>query len=202
LDFEHSFANHADLTSGAALDSQGRKGVPHACLSCHGGHYDAMSKQVIGASLLPVVPARLQFGQGARSKEEESIRRINQIILQSNPAPGIVDLINAMYNGAPNTPGATANDAAVPSGWSSQPGLYRQVVLPYCASCHSAQRGPVNFRSWGNMQQNKNAVQRSVCQDFTMPHSEVLFRRFWTEGGGVSLPGLLSTSLGFPTCRQ
>ena len=52
------------------------------------------------------------------------------------------------------------------------------------------------------MLQNKNAVQRTVCQEFTMPHSEILFRKFWTEGNPGSLPGLLSTSLGFATCRQ
>lgn len=199
LDMEHNYANRSNLTSGAAFDSQGRKGVPHACLSCHGGTYNPVTKQVTGASLLPVVPARVRVN---RQAEEESIRRINQIILQSNPAPGIVDQINAMYNGAPNTPGATANDTAVPSGWSQQTGLYRQVVGPHCASCHVAQRGPFNFRSWGNMLQNKNAVQKAVCQDFTMPHSEILFRKFWTEGIPGSLPGLLSTSLGFSTCRQ
>jgi hypothetical protein len=90
----------------------------------------------------------------------------------------------------------------VPSGWQQQPGLYRQVIAPYCGSCHFAQRGPVDLRSWGNLLQHKNAVQRTVCTDFTMPHSEILFRRFWTEGNGVSLPGLLSTALGFQTCRQ
>lgn len=202
LDVEHVYAAHAELTSGAALDSQGRKGVPHACLSCHGGRYDPISKQVIGASLLPVIPGRMRFGGNSRGGEEESIRRINQIVLQSNPAPGIVDQINLMYNGSPNTAGATANDTAVPSGWSQQAGLYRQVVGPYCASCHFAQRGPFNFRSWGNMLQNKNAVQKSVCQDFTMPHSEILYRKFWTEGNPGSLPALLSTSLGFAKCRE
>jgi hypothetical protein len=197
LDMDHNYANQSALTSGAAFDSQGRKGVPHACLSCHGGTYNPLTKQVTGASLLPVVPARLRV---RRPEQEESIRRVNQLILQSTPAPAIVDQIQAMYNGAPNTPGAVANDAAVPAGWSQQPGLYRQVIAPYCASCHFAQRGPMNFRSWGNLLRNKDAVQRTVCQDFTMPHSEILFRRFWTEGGAVSLPGLLSAALGFPKC--
>jgi hypothetical protein len=50
--------------------------------------------------------------------------------------------------------------------------------------------------------QNKDAVQRTVCKDFTMPHSEIMFRKFWTEGGTVSLPGLLSTALGFAKCPQ
>jgi hypothetical protein len=205
LDVEHYYAEQASLVTGATLDSQGRKGVPHACLSCHGGRYDAATGKVIGASLLPLVPARYTRGPIKSASEEapqESVRRINQIILQSNPAPGIVDQINTLYNGSPNTPGATANDTAVPSGWRQQEGLYRKVIAPYCASCHFAQRGPFNFRSWGNMLQNKNAVQKSVCQDFTMPHSEILYRKFWTEGNPGSLPALLSTSLGFSTCRQ
>ncbi|MDP2326440.1 MAG: hypothetical protein Q8N51_20785, partial [Gammaproteobacteria bacterium] len=203
LDVEHYYAVQADLVTGATLDSQGRKGVPHACLSCHGGRYDAATGKVLGASLLPLVPARYTHGRLFSASDvapQESVRRINQIILQSNPAPGVVDLINAMYNGAPGTPGATANDA-VPSGWRQQEGLYRKVVGPYCASCHFAQRGPLHFRSWGNMLQNKNAVQKTVCQDFTMPHSEILYRKFWTEGNPGSLPALLSTSLGFSTCR-
>lgn len=201
-DIEFNYAKHAPLSTGSELDSQGRKGVPHACLSCHGGTYNPVTRQVVGASLLPVVPARLQLSTIPRNRQEEQIRRINQIILQSNPAPAIVDQINAMYNGAPNTTGTVANDAAVPAGWGQQAGLYRQVIMPYCASCHFAQRGPMNFRSWGNLLQNKDAVQRTVCTEFTMPHSEILFRRFWTEGGAVSLPGMLSTSLGFSTCRE
>jgi hypothetical protein len=206
MDIEHSYANHASLRSGAVLDSQGRKGVPHACLSCHGGTYNPVTKQVTGASLLPVVPGRLRFPPGNwtgnRRTSEESIRRINEIILQSNPAPGIVDQIHAMYGGAVSAPNKTANDAAVPAGWTQQAGLYRQVIAPYCASCHFAQRGPMNFRSWGNLLQNKDAVQRTVCREFTMPHSEILFRKFWTEGGAVSLPGMLSSALGFPKCPQ
>lgn len=201
-DIEFNYAKHALLSTGSELDSQGRKGVPHACLSCHGGTYNPVTNQVVGASLLPVVPGRLQLSSNLRGSQEEPIRRINQIILQSNPAPAIVDQINAMYKGAPNTPGTAAGDAAVPTGWSQQPGLYKQVIEPYCSSCHFAQRGPMNFRSWGNLLQNKDAVQRTVCTEFTMPHSEILFRRFWTEGGAVSLPGMLSTSLGFSTCRQ
>lgn len=200
LDAEHIYAMGAELQTAASLDTQGRKGVPHACLSCHGGTYNAATHQVTGASLLPLVPSRLVFAN--RTQSEDAVRRINQIVLQSNPAPGVIDQVQAMYNGAPNTPGAVANDAAVPAGWSQQPGLYRQVIAPYCASCHFAQRGPMNFRSWGNLLQNKDAVQRAVCAQFTMPHSEILYRRFWTEGGAVSLPGMLSTALGYPKCPQ
>jgi hypothetical protein len=208
LNVDHSFANFAELMAGAAFDSQGRKGVPHACLSCHGGVYNPVTKQVTGASLLPVVPARVKievFNENFDNYPDfmtrrDDFRRINHIILQSNPAPAIVDQINALYNGTPGTPGTMHNNAAVPSGWREQTGLYKKVIEPFCASCHFAQRGPMNFRSWSNMVQNKDAVQRSICTDFTMPHSETLFKKFWQDGNGAA-PALLSTSLGFQKCR-
>ena len=101
----------------------------------------------------------------------------------------------------PTRIGVRANDFAVPPGWVAQRGLYQQVIAPYCGSCHFAQSGALCFGSWAEVQQLKQAIQRVVCTDFTMPHSEILFRKFWTQTGAVS-PGLLSTSLGFPKCRQ
>lgn len=186
-----------------ALDSQGPKSVPNACLSCHGGRYDATRKIVVGASLLPLIPANLSFSSPqARANSQEQIRRINQIILDSNPAPAIRTQITTLYNGSPGTPGTPTNDAAVPPGWATQPGLYRQVIAPYCGSCHFAQTGPLNFGTFANVQANKQRIQRAVCVDFSMPHSEQGLRRFWTDGGTVSLPGMLSTILGFPKCPQ
>jgi hypothetical protein len=198
FDMEHSYANVAQPTTGAQLDTQGRKGVPHACLSCHGGRFDASTGLVIGTSLLPIVPARLD----GSVDDEFWVSRFNEIVLTTNPAPAIVAQLSSIYGGTPIRAGARANDAAVPAGWSQQPGLYRQIILPYCSSCHFAQRGPFNFQSWSNLLQNKAAVQRSVCSEFTMPHSEILFRKFWSEGGAVSLPGMLSTALGYPKCPQ
>ncbi|HUF79684.1 MAG TPA: hypothetical protein VMN03_01000, partial [Burkholderiales bacterium] len=202
------------------LDSQGPKSVPHACLSCHGGRYDVSTGWVQGASLLPLIPADLTFSSPAvraktgvpyswpdsRQNSEEALRKINEIIYQSNPSSTIKQRIATLYGGtsaAPaGAPGTRANDLAVPPGWSAQPGLYRQVIAPYCGSCHFAQSGALSFRSYAAVLQVKQAIQRTVCTDFTMPHSEILFRKFWTEGGSVSLPGLLSTALGFPKCLQ
>jgi len=197
------FADASSKRYLTALDTQGPKSVPNACLSCHGGRYDATRKIIVGASLLPLIPAHLTFASPqARANAEEQIRRINQIVLESNPSPTISAQINALYNGAPGTPGTQANDAAVPSGWSSQPGLYRQVIAPYCGTCHFSQTGPLNFATYANVQGNKQRIQKAVCVDFSMPHSEQGFRRFWSEGGAVSLPGLLSTVLGYPKCPQ
>jgi hypothetical protein len=203
LDHEHAFAMAAELRTGAALDTQGVKQVPHACLSCHGGTYDPVSKMVTGSSLLPIVPARVIWRSGSnRNDEEESIRRINYIVLQSNPAPAIVAQINTMYNGRPHSVDQPANDAAIPPGWQSQPDLYRKVIQPYCSGCHYANRGVLSFRDFANLQQNKAAIQNSVCRTFTMPHSEILFKKFWTEQDGDKLlPDLLMNALGMGSCR-
>ena len=201
LDRENAFADASGPRYVTALDNQGLKSVPNACLSCHGGRYDATRKIVVGASLLPLIPAQLTFSSPqARASAEEQIRRINQIILDSNPAPAIRAQINTLYNGAPGAPGTRANDQAVPPGWASQPGLYRQVIAPYCGSCHFAQTGLLHFGTLANVMEHKQRIQRAVCTDFSMPHSEVAFRRFWTDGGPVSLPGMLSTVLGYPKC--
>ncbi len=201
-----------------AFDSQGPKSVPHACLSCHGGRYDATSRLVQGASLLPLIPGDLVFASpsvrastvGAApwpdsfQDSEEAIRGINAIVFRSNPSPTIKQRLKTLYN-ATTSPGdrigMRADDLAVPPGWAAQRGLYQQVIAPYCGSCHFAQSGSLSFGSWAEVLQVKQAIQRVVCTDFTMPHSEILFRKFWTQSGAVSLPGLLSTSLGFQKCR-
>lgn len=199
---EDAFVDASGKRYLTALDSQSLKSVPNACLSCHGGRYDATRKIIVGASLLPLIPAHLHFTPQTRPNYEEQIRRINQIVLESSPSPTITTQITALYNGTPGTPGAPANDAAVPSGWASQPGLYRQVIAPYCGTCHFSQTGLLHFGTYANLQFNKQRVQKAVCTDFSMPHSEQGFRRFWSEGGTVFLPGLLSTVLGYPKCPQ
>ena len=200
---ESAFVDASHKRYLTALDSQGQKSVPTACLSCHGGRYDPSRKLVVGASLLPLVPAQLSFSSPqARMQSEEDIRRINHLILESNPAPAIRAQISALYNGTPAAARTPANDTAVPPGWAMQPGLYRQVIAPYCGSCHFAQTGPLHFGSFANLVDNKQRIQKAVCTDFTMPHSEVSFRRFWSDGGAVSLPGLLSTALGYTACAQ
>lgn len=198
---EAGFADASGKRYVTVLDSQGPKSVPNACLSCHGGRYDPTRQIVVGASLMPLIPSHLHFSSPqARANNEEQIRRINFMILESNPSPTVSAQIRTLYNGTPGTPGTRANDAAVPAGWASQAGLYRQVIAPYCGTCHFSQTGLLHFGTFANLQFNKQRVQKAVCTDFSMPHSEQGFRRFWSEGGSVSLPGMLSTVLGFPKC--
>ncbi len=201
FDNEFRFLRIARIRFAAKFDSQSNKSVPHVCTSCHGGRYDPQSNLVTGASLLPLVPATLEFvSPSALASQEEAIRQINEIVLSSNPAPAVVAQIDALYSGTPRVAQTRANNMGVPTGWRSEPNIYRQVIEPYCASCHFSMQGTLSLGSVADARSQRDAIQQTTCSTYTMPHSEMQFRRFWTEGGNVSLPGLLSTWLGFNTC--
>ena len=199
-----AFADTHDLGVGRRVSCwKSANSESRLCWATNHGEVPGSGAVADGASLLPLVPAHLGFSSPqARANSEEEIRRINQFVLESNPAPAVAAQITTPYNGAPFTPGARANDKAVPPGWAQQPGHYRQGTAPYCGSCHFAQTGSLSFTSFGNSVQQMAAIRRTVCAEFTMPHSELASRRFWTDGGAVSLPGLLSTVLGYASCAQ
>jgi hypothetical protein len=136
-----------------------------------------------------------------RSGQEEAIRQINLTVFSAPVSAGVRDYITNMYRGQLLVPGATVDDGYVPSGWAAQSGIYHDIYRPYCASCHSAQTGLLGFRSWDDLVREKGRVKRAVC-GYTMPHAEVPFRKFWTEGGSVSRPGVLLAALGLTPCGQ
>ncbi|MEO6525905.1 MAG: hypothetical protein ABIP93_04720 [Gemmatimonadaceae bacterium] len=185
------------------LDSEGKKFAPNACMACHGGTYDTATKRVLGASLLPLNPSELVFagGPSGRAAQEESIRKINQYVVRAAPSAAVASYINGLYGGQVNVAGAKALDDYVPSGWSTQSGLYRQVVRPYCATCHLAAQPDYSFASWSNFQDNAAIIRVAVCLTHSMPHAEQPFKEFWTKNTGiVYLPGLLAASLGYESC--
>ena len=100
-----------------------------------------------------------------------------------------------------NQPGAVAQTDYVPRGWSQQSGLYRNIVKPYCGSCHLTVSPNLSFATWDNFVMNKARIYQAVCVDRSMPHAEIPFREFWTKDTGpVFLPGLLAASLGYSSC--
>jgi hypothetical protein len=184
------------------LDSQGDRYVPHACLSCHGGQFDPATGKVTGASLLPLDPRGFTWvNTYGRTGQEETIRQMNLAIFTAPVSAGVREYITNMYRARQTVVGASVDDAFVPAGWVDQPGLYRDTYRPYCALCHSAQSGPLGFRSWADLLREKARVKRAVC-GYTMPHSELPLQRFWTEGGAGSRPGALLAALGYSSCDQ
>jgi hypothetical protein len=191
------------LSPTVALDTQGQKFVPFVCLSCHGGTYNATTRKVDGASFLPVDPEMLVFASPAeQGAQEEKIREINRIIVESDPTSAVASYIRGLYGNAVTVVGKHATPDYVPQSWSTQAGFYRQVVRPYCTACHLAAPSSWNFASWGNFQGNAALIQASVCSAHTMPHSELQYKAFWTKDTGLLyLPGLLAATLGFPSCQ-
>jgi hypothetical protein len=184
------------------LDTEGPKFVPFACISCHGGTYNAATRKVDGSSLLPLDPGLLSFASASdKAAQEEKIRKINQMITVAQPNSAITAYLNGLYNGAIGTPGTAAQPDYVPSGWSQQSGFYRQIVRPHCAMCHLAAPAQWNFASYGNFLGNKGLIYADVCGAHTMPHAEVPYKSFWLKNtGALYLPGLLAAQLGYPSC--
>jgi hypothetical protein len=187
----------------ATLDTEGPKFIPFACLSCHGGKYNPQTRKVEGAQLLPLDPGLLAFASpAAKAGEQEKIRQINQMIVNSDPQSAVAAYIRGLYSGALSQPGAQAVDEFVPQGWAPQTGFYRSVVKPYCAMCHIAGPTYLNFASWQNFEDNKALIHAAVCRAKTMPHAELQFKAFWTRDTGPTYtPGLLAATLGYPSCQ-
>jgi len=185
------------------LDSQGERFLPHACLACHGGRFDSQSGRVSGASPLALDPRGLAQGATLLSEYPPSnlklsglpqwLRNLHTAMSTSSVAPGVQAYINDISSGG------YLDFSGIPTGWQGQPDIYRKIYRPYCASCHSAQSGPLDFRAWADLVREKERVKRAICTG-RMPHSEVPFRKFWSEGGDVLLPGWLLGALGYSGC--
>ncbi len=196
------FSGAGTLLTTVKLDTEGPKFVPFACISCHGGTYNATTRKVDGASFLPLDPGLLSFASPAdQSAQEEKIRKINRMIYDAQPGSAIASYLSGLYHGAIGNAGTVAQPDYVPASWAQQAGFYRSVVRPHCAMCHLAAPPSWNFASWGNFQQNAGLIHADVCAAHTMPHAEVPFKSFWLKDTGILyLPGLLAATIGYPSC--
>jgi hypothetical protein len=192
-----SLRPYGRVAATVSLDTEGPKYVPHACISCHGGTYNLKTRKVDGASFLPLDPGQLVFASADhQASQEEGMRNINAMIADSEPTSAVAAYIRGLYGNQISVPGTVAKVDYVPQGWSTQPGIYRSLVKPYCATCHLAAPAFRNFASWENFKGNAEPIKAAVCKAHTMPHAELQFRAFWTKDTGpVYLPGLLASTL-------
>jgi hypothetical protein len=183
------------------FDLEGAKRLPHACLACHGGKYDPAKATVVGASLIPIDPGSMVFstGEPLSSAQEESVRQINAIVLNSNPGPAVAAYIRGLYGGNAGVAGTRSIPSYIPPGWLQAPDLYHRVVKPYCQGCHLQQQ-TLDFASYQNFVNAKATILTAVCTTRTMPHSEAALLAFWRDGGKESLPDYLAGALGLGKC--
>jgi hypothetical protein len=196
-------ATHTKLANTATLDTEGPKLVPHTCISCHGGQYNPTTRLVDNAQFLPLDPELLSFlSPVALSQQQEKIRQLNVMMMNSDKTSVVARYIRGLYRGAPTQVGAVAQPDYVPSGWSQQPGLYRQVVRPYCVMCHLAGPSNLAFDNYGTFSAAGPMIFAAVCKAHTMPHAELQFREFWTKPtGAINIPGLLALTTGNQSCQ-
>jgi len=204
------------------LDTEGAKPVPGNCITCHGGKYDATNHIVGGtentpggqfpqrATFLPFDPCAFTYSTQhpyTRADQEEKFRLLNSLVRDTRPekkdAPGITSMIFGMYGhdgGGIDTPGQTANSNWVPVQWESAglSTLYRDVVKPFCRTCHTARSllGDVNDPA-----NNPSFTLVSLAPTFTclsqqdpaapfrhfMPHAEATMNRFWKSSARAVL---------------
>jgi hypothetical protein len=211
------------LTTDVTFDSEGPKHAPHACLSCHGGHWDGNGARVTGATLLPLDPGMLQVSD-ASGHMGLNFLGVNQAVMSSAPSPAVTRYLTGLYGNDPrqvarqmtNDYGSVLWTSAsgdvyrgnpwpatdfVPAGWQQQVDLYKSAIKPNCMMCHLATSSNLDFSTYGNFAQNKTLIYSEVCSTHTMPHASYPFNQFWTKDTGqVFVPGWLVGSLGYTSC--
>ncbi|MGN6108505.1 MAG: hypothetical protein ACTHU0_25595 [Kofleriaceae bacterium] len=193
------------LVTEAQLDTRGdNASIPQNCLNCHGGRstYDPATHAARGARFLAFDPAAFDFAPEANfASQDESFRRLNQLVAATEPTSATRELIDGIYAaGAPYDPGF------VPPGWadtSSDRRVYREVIAPYCRGCHVSFGGtgatggdPVAFASAADLRDRAASTLVRVCGTGPrgMPTAEQTARHFF----GSSARAVLLPWLGVP----
>jgi hypothetical protein len=209
------------LAASAALDEGGEKFVPGLCKACHGGSSgsfpargDNATTGDIGANFLPFDLDNFDYLEDStfsRRAQESNFKRLNQMILQTDPvcmtnpgnalcrAPVIRELVEGWYLDGRNV----QDSQFIPPGWMGHGQLYRNVVKPFCRTCHVAMSPELNFNRFENLAMddprtpandrqgsfkdrftindkiNAGSIATFVCSNRFMPQSAVTFDQFW-----------------------
>src|SRR5712691_111003 len=148
-----------------------------------------------------------------RKDQEASLRDFNQWVLCTYPLAGApsgaedacrvpaganewhgtaAEMIKAWYG-----PGMTGSfqDNYLPFGWSSNQNLYRDVVAPFCRTCHSLRgtknQDDIDFISLLKFQGYADRIKSHVFDRGNMPLALIVYEDFWKS----SAPKTLATFL-------
>jgi hypothetical protein len=191
------FGPSGELLPSVNLDGRREKFVPGVCVACHGGeHYagsypeDGTGVANVGASYLPYDVDNFAFSSKTGLRKEDQlaeIRELNQLLLESDPAQGMVDLITAWYADGGDIP----DESYVPASYAATQktaNYYQNVIKPYCRTCHVAYGGDFNSENYdtfydGHLFGNICGDARQPYRDNAMPNSLVTYDRMVTRGG-------------------
>jgi len=187
------------LSTEAKLDESGfNTAVPTNCMVCHGGNsqFSATASSVTGARFLPFDMHAFEFSptlpEAESSTQIDAFRALNNFVLKTNPPAAEGDLIRGWYGG--NMVSGTPDFNYVPTGFSGTSTgtrVYREVVKPYCRTCHISQDSD-RLATFNDMLTNKALIKIAVCDNKTMPQAEQPLRKLWTGSGRAHLIGGLN----------
>jgi len=193
------------LLTEAILDTHGdNAAVPSNCLNCHGSHatYDADANAVSDARFLPFDPSAFDFLDApglTRGDQEDALRRLNQLFLQTEPGPAMDELVRGMYGGRIDDPGRVADVSWTPPGWAGESAsrVYREVVALSCRGCHASREADMfDFTDEGSFAALGSMVSQVVCGGgndnvHRMPSAEAAQWRFWNGRARAYLAALV-----------
>jgi hypothetical protein len=160
--------------------------VPAACFSCHGGDDDAESplseyndgSGETNGTFLAFDINTMTFGNPPRADLEDEFKKFNQAVLRTNPTRATRALINGLYGGS-GLPNDAQDLSYMPSSWTDEEQLYREVFVPECRSCHTTSDTKLNSLEWWKA--NPGKIREVVFHEQTMPNSMPSFERFWNS---------------------
>jgi hypothetical protein len=122
-----------------------------------------------------------------QAEQVESFRKLNAMVLQSNPLPPVADFINGTYPAGVNNAGSQPDPNYVPGGWRVTPAqrrAYTAAIKPYCRMCHMSQvpaDGGLDMFKADDMEAVRALVVMDVCKTKRMPHAQQTMKQFWTS---------------------
>ena len=180
----------------ADLDGLGPKPVPYLCVVCHGGKYDENAHNAVQARFREFDLQSFKYSGGRSwdyppaaasnnltANELTAFATLNQMVRDVQPSTSAIkELINNWYPGGFGA-GTKPSDTVVPSGWSTNAAVYRNVFGKSCRTCHVARDGGVanafiTFSSASNFQGTDYVVCNSPKR---MPNAYVTYKNFWSD---------------------
>jgi hypothetical protein len=190
------------LVNKAQLDNVGEnQSIPNNCLNCHGGTYDAISGTLAGATFLPFDPLALDFATKpgfTYEDQEDQLRALNLMVRGAGAPPPVVQFIDGTYGNKPDVPGTRADLDWIPRGWNADEEsrtIYRDVIKPYCRTCHISQVGDFAFMRIEDLKAEDTKTKASVCETTDMPVAQATLNLFWQS----SARAYVVNSLGLTT---
>jgi mono/diheme cytochrome c family protein len=178
----------------------------------------SMARGDVQAWFMPLDVEHLDFSTTpgfTRADQEAALKTLNRMVLCTYPLPApsafpedacrraatpvewagtAAALIKAGYGGD-GLPQAVYANAFVPSGWAGEAALYRDVVAPFCRTCHllrgTAAQSDIDLDSFAKFQAYADRIKAHVIDRGDMPHALLIYDAFWDGGGPEVLASFL-----------